>query len=276
MDAPKSQPQCSKVVKLSYPAPRVLLVTIDKAEARNAIGLAEHWELDAVFKWYDQQPSLLVAIITGSGDVAFCAGQDLKQQGRLSRDDLLMRVGLPKNGFAGLSQRTGRKPVIAAVNGLALGGGFEICLNCDMVVASPNAAFALPEALRGVYAGAGGLARLTRACGLHLASELILTGKQITVQEAKRLSLVNRISESRESLLQEAVELALEICECSPDSVIVSRAGIRETWENASVERAGQVTADRYSDRLLGSPNLKIGLAAFAKKQKPVWISSNL
>lgn len=123
------QPPSSTAFVLSYPTPKVLLVTINKAKARNSIGLAEHWEADAIFKWFDSEPSLFVAIVTGSGDVAFCAGMDLKQQGSADRADLLSRVGLPKNGFAGLSQRIGRKPVIAAVNGLALGGGFEICLN---------------------------------------------------------------------------------------------------------------------------------------------------
>lgn len=146
----------------------------------------------------------------------------------------------------------------------------------DMVIASPDAAFGLPEALRGVYAGAGGLARITRNCGLQLASELALTGRRLPALEAKQLNLVNRISSSPSTLLDEAMKLALEVCECSPDSVIISRAGIRETWENASIERAGQLTAERFQDRLLGGENIKIGLAAFAQKKTPKWVASKL
>lgn len=145
-----------------------------------------------------------------------------------------------------------------------------------MVVASQNAEFGLPEALRGVFAGAGGLARITRNCGLQLASELALTGRRVSASEAKQLNLVNRISSSHSTLLEEAVKLALEVCECSPDSVIVSRAGVRETWENASVERAGQLTAERFQDRLLGGENIKIGLTAFAQKKSPEWVASKL
>ena len=122
-------PPPSKAFALSYPAPGVLLVTINKPATRNSISLLEHWEADAIFTWFDVEPSLRVAIITGAGDLAFCSGQDLKQQGSLDQNDLLRRVGLPRSGFAGLSLRVGKKPVIAAVNGLALGGGFEICLN---------------------------------------------------------------------------------------------------------------------------------------------------
>lgn len=134
-EADNAPPPHSKAFALSYPASGVLLFTINKPATSNSISLLEHWEADAIFTWFDAEPSLRVAIITGAGDNAFCSGQDLKQQGSLDQNDLIRRAGLPRSGFAGLSLRVGKKPVIAAVNGLALGGGFEICLNWYL---SPN------------------------------------------------------------------------------------------------------------------------------------------
>lgn len=249
--------------------------------------MAGHWEADALFTWFDSEPSLRVAIISAVGDKAFCAGQDIievgKRGGNVQNEPAgtsgsidATKVGHPPSGFAGLSRRAGKKPVIAAVNGLALGGGFEICLNCDIVVASPKAEFGLPESLRGLYAGAGGLPRLVRECGLHIASELALTGRRVSASEAKELHLINRISKSQESVVEEAVELAKAIAATSPDSIIITRAALRESWETASVERATQLTAGRYQEALLKGENFRIGMAAFAKKQKPEWVPSKL
>ena len=127
-----------------------------------------------------------------------------------------------------------------------------------------------------MYAGAGGLARLTRNCGLQVASELVLTGRRISATEAKQLNLINRISKSQGSLIDEAIALAQTIDQSSPDSVIVSRAGIREAWETGSVDRAGQLIVERFQARLLSSENRTIGLKAFAQKQKPKWVPSKL
>lgn len=146
----------------------------------------------------------------------------------------------------------------------------------DIVVASPKAEFGLPESLRGLYAGAGGLPRLVRECGLHIASELALTGRRVSASEAKELHLINRISKSQESVVEEAVELAKAIAATSPDSIIITRAALRESWETASVERATQLTAGRYQEALLKGENFRIGMAAFAKKQKPEWVPSKL
>ncbi|KAF2763146.1 ClpP/crotonase [Pseudovirgaria hyperparasitica] len=314
-----SQPPPSTAFLLSYPSPSILLVTINKPKQRNAISMAQHWEADAIFKWFDAEPSLLVAIITGAGDLAFCAGQDLKEQAYLDhrsnnkssttnnnnkdtasnpQPQPSSRLGLPPTGFAGLSTRTGRKPIIAAVNGAAMGGGFEICLNCDITLALPTATFALPEALRGLYAAAGGLARLTRTAGIHIASELALTGRRMSAAEALSHGLINRVvsppspsppspstpssspSSARETLLNEAVEMARAITLASPDAVVVTRAGIREAWETASVVRAGQVTAERYGEALFRGENFGIGVRAFAegggRGRRPVWRPSRL
>ncbi|KAF2205081.1 ClpP/crotonase [Delitschia confertaspora ATCC 74209] len=272
-------PPTSHVI-LSYPAPYVLLVTINRAKAMNSIPFAGHWEMGAVFDWFDNEPNLRVAIITGAGEKAFCAGQDLIELGKLrsgkggSANPALMRH--PTSGFGGISRRAGKKPIIAAVNGFALGGGFEIVLGCDMVVASPTATFGLPEALRGIYAAAGGPANLIRNVGRPIASEITLTGHPITAQRAKELNLVNRISPSRETVVDEAIKLANQVANISPDAAIVTRAGLREAWETASTERATQLTLERYNDALQKSENALEGLMAFAEKRKPSWKPSKL
>ena len=145
-----------------------------------------------------------------------------------------------------------------------------------MVVASPTATFGLPEALRGIYAGAGGPARLVRNVGLPIASEMALTGIPITAQRAKELNLVNRISSSQETVVDEAVKLANAIANISPDAAIVTRAALRESWETASVERATQLTIERYNEALNAGENALEGLSAFAQKRKPVWKPSKL
>jgi enoyl-CoA hydratase/carnithine racemase len=144
------------------------------------------------------------------------------------------------------------------------------------VVASPKASFGLPEVNVGLYAGAGGLARIVRNCGLQVASEIALTAKRLSAEEAKNFNLVNKISKTPESLLDEALLLAKHIASLSPDAVFVTRQGLREAWETGSVERATQITADRWVDKLMNSENTKIGLAAFSAKKKPVWGPSKL
>lgn len=145
-----------------------------------------------------------------------------------------------------------------------------------MVVASPNATFGLPEALRGIFAGAGGPPRLVRNVGMPIASEMALTGIPITAQRAKELNLVNRISPSQETLLAEALKLANDIAAISPDAAIVTRAALREAWESGSVERATQLTIEQYNHALNASENALEGLKAFAEKRKPSWKPSKL
>lgn len=145
-----------------------------------------------------------------------------------------------------------------------------------MVVAAPGATFGLPEALRGIFAGAGGPPRLVRIVGLPVASEMALTGKSITAQRAKELNLVNRISPSQDTVVDEALQLANEIAQISPDAAIVTRAALKEALETASVERATQLVIERFNEPLNASENALEGLNAFAQKRKPNWKPSKL
>lgn len=145
-----------------------------------------------------------------------------------------------------------------------------------MIVASPTATFGLPEALRGIYAGAGGLPRLLRNVGMPLATEIALTGRFLTANEALQYQLINKVSKTPESVVEEAIELAKKVSNLSPDAVIVSRAALREGWENGSVERAYQLTDERLKAKLHSSENAREGLKAFAEKRKPNWVPSKL
>lgn len=151
-----------------------------------------------------------------------------------------------------------------------------IAMFSDMVVASPTATFGLPEAARGLAANAGGLPRLMRQCGLQVASEVGLTGRRLSAEEALKLNLVNKISRTPDSVVQEAVELGLRVADLSPDAIIVSRFAIREAWQQVSIEQANRVTQDRYARALYEGENAQIGLDAFAQKKQPKWRPSNL
>lgn len=145
----------------------------------------------------------------------------------------------------------------------------------DLVIASPTAQLGLPEVKRGLYAGAGGLPRVVRTFGMQLAGEMALAGRTFTAAELKHYGAL-RVASSPESLISEALQLAGELASMSPDAIIVSRAGLREAWETGSVERAAQLTDEKYNAALLAGDNVRIGLEAFAKKQKPVWVPSQL
>jgi enoyl-CoA hydratase/carnithine racemase len=181
----------------------------------------------------------------------------------------------PPTGFGGLTRRIGKKPIIAAVNGHAHGGGFEIALNADIVLCSPNANFRLPDVLRGTAALMGAFPRICRNFGLQRANLLALTAYTLRAEEAREWGLVARVVEGSK-LVEEAVQFAVTIAGMSPDSIVVSRAGVREAWENGSVERATQITAEMYGEKLMSGENVKEGLAAFAEKREPKWVPSKL
>lgn len=269
----------AQYVLLEYPAEHVLRVVINQEKDANALSTEAHWEMHRVFDWFDEQPELWVAILTGKGEKAFCAGQNLKkwlEQRQAAAEGEIVTLSHPPSGFGGISRRSnGRKPVIAAVNGFAMGGGFEIVLNCDIVVCVRKAKLALPEVKRGVYAAAGGLSRATRILGLQRASELIFTGQPITAEKAMEWGVVNAVVETQAELQAKALDYARMIVENSPDSVRVSKTGIRLAYEIASTERTTQMHNDSEEVRLWAKGyNINEGLKAFKEKRSPKWKSS--
>lgn len=241
----------------------ILEVTINRPDQRNSLGGDAHHELGEIFDAYEADPSLWVAIITGAGEKAFCAGMDLKSAGS--------GRPFPLSGFGGLTSRHRTKPVIAAVNGIAFGGGMEICLACDMVVADPEARFALSEVKVGVIAGAGGAVRLPRQLPRKIAMELLLTGRSMDVDEAKSFGFINRVS-SPGSAMDDARRLADEIAGVSPTSVRLTMQMVSESDSFASEQEAAVAAIMSTAlDKLLISEDMFEGLAAFAQKRAPQW-----
>jgi len=242
----------------------LLEITINRAEVRNCLHPPAHEELEEVFDAFFADRDLWVAILTGAGDKAFCAGNDLVY----SASGKPMYV--PLSGFAGLtSRRDMHKPVIAAVNGYAMGGGFEIALACHLVVADASAAFALSEVKVGLIAGAGGLIRLPRSIPPKIANELVLTGRRIGAEEAHRLGLVNRIAPEGQALAV-ARELAAEIIEGSPTSVRLSLKLMAQTQGIPDIVDAVTAPTD-VIDELMTSSDAVEGMTAFATKRPPQW-----
>ncbi|KAI0409939.1 enoyl-CoA hydratase/isomerase [Xylaria palmicola] len=268
-------PPTPTFLKLSYPAPRVLLVRMDRPKDLNAMSTTGQWEMDSVWKWFDLEPRLSVAVITGTGR-AFSAGADLKEW-----NDSMAGDADPKGrmgnapAFKPLSRRLGKKPVIAAVNGLAMGGGCEFVVNCDLVVAAEDAYFGLPEVRRGLAAIGGALPRLLRTVGLQRASEFALTGRRATAREMHEWGLVNKVV-AADRVVAEAVRYAELIARNSPDAIVCTRAGLRQGWETASVERAVEWTLEKEFAELQRGENMLEGLRAFAEKREPQWKPSKL
>lgn len=179
-------------------------------------------------------------------------------------------------GLAGLPRRSGKKPLIAAVNGICMGGGFEMITNCDVVIAASTAVFSLPEAKRGIVPVAGCLPRLVRTLGLQRTSDLVLTGRNVSAKTLCDWGLVTRVAESGTDVVVVAVQVARDMCKNSPDALIVGRMGIRLGWEAGSVEGAVSTLADEWYPRLVKSPNFAEGIQAYADKRSPNWVNSKL
>jgi acetyl-CoA C-acetyltransferase len=242
----------------------LLEVTINRPETRNSLHPMANDELDHAFDAYFAHGDLWVAILTGAGDKAFSAGNDLLY----SASGKPMWV--PKNGFAGLtSRRDMTKPVIAAVNGFAMGGGCEIALACHLVVADATAKFALSEVKVGLIAGAGGVVRLPRTVPPKVANELILTGRRLTAQEALSYGLVNRVTEAG-AALDGARRLAAEILDSSPTSVRISLRVMAETQGIPDVVDAVTHHSSALDDLMVSEDAIE-GLTAFAEKRPPRW-----
>jgi enoyl-CoA hydratase/carnithine racemase len=244
---------------------RILTVTIDRPEVRNALSQDASWELGEVFDAFDRDPELWIAIVTGAGDKAFCAGADLK--GGMNRD----RPPVPPTGFGGMVARHGRlKPVIAAVNGQAMGGGFELALACDLIVAADTATFGLTEPRVGLAALGGGIQRLIREIGSKRAMALLLTARKITAGQAADLGLVNEIVPAGE-LMSAARRWADEILQASPNSVIATKAVANALDGRSLAESMTEMFNLTEVRRLLTGPDAREGPKAFAEKRPPVW-----
>lgn len=247
----------------------VTLVTINRPEVMNALHPAANQELDDAWNAFEEDPEAWVGIITGEGKKAFSAGNDLKWQaqhgGKAIRDS---RGGL-RGGFGGLINRKGlNKPLIAAVNGFALGGGCEIALSCDIIIASTNASMGLPEPRVGLMAAAGGVHRLPRQVPYHIAMGVMLAGKRLSAEEALRYGLVNEVVEP-DALIDTAKTWAREILKGAPLSV--------QATKEAAVLGMGMPLGHALEStfptaaRMFNSEDFVEGPKAFSEKRTPNW-----
>ncbi|MDH4147559.1 MAG: enoyl-CoA hydratase-related protein [Acidimicrobiia bacterium] len=237
---------------------RTLIVRMARPEKRNAVDRAMADALEAAFNELEDDDDLWVGILTGS-DTAFSAGTDL-HEGR--------SPATPRGGQYGIIRRQRTKPLIAAVEGLALGGGFEMVLACDLVVASDTAYFGLPECKRGVIPTCGGLFRTARTLPLNVARELLLTGDNLDAARAERLGLVNRLVPAG-TVVDAAVQLAERICHNAPVSVRQSLVAVDAA--TAGDDRQLWATSDACSEIVLTSDDAREGVRAFFAKRSPTW-----
>ncbi len=245
-------------------AGHLTIVTIERPERMNALHPPGNAELGVVFDEFAADEDAWVAIITGRGERAFSAGNDLRYQAEGGQ-----RVPMPR-GFGGLTSRFDLgKPVIAAVNGVAMGGGFEIALACDLIVAADTAIFALPEPRVGLAALAGGLHRLPRQIGTKQALGMILTGRRVGAAEGQRLGFVNEVVPAAQ-LLTAARRWANEICECAPLSIRASKDVVYAGLAAGSLEAAMKGNYDSVR-AMVSSADFIEGPKAFAEKRPPKW-----
>jgi enoyl-CoA hydratase len=239
----------------------VLVITINRPEARNAFDLESSLALETAVDQLDDDDSLFVGVITGAGG-HFSAGADLKAAARGGQG-----VG-PRRGGFGMFAKPPRKPMIAAVEGFAVGGGFELCLACDLIVAARTARFGLPEVRHNVVAIGGGLFRLPRRMPYHLAMEMALTGEFRDAEFLHRFGVVNRVVGEGEAL-EAAAAWAEALLVNGPTALAASKQIIFHSPEWTDDEAwAAQM---EYAGPALRSEDRKEGLAAFAEKRKPVW-----
>ena len=247
----------------------VTIVTINRPERMNALHPPASKELDECFDDFCSDPEAWVAIITGAGDRSLSAGNDLKWQAEHGVEALMKGMAEVKHGFAGITSRFDcYKPIICAVNGHALGGGLEIALASDIIVAAEHAQFGLPEPRVGLLAGAGGVQRLPQRLPRHVAMGLMLTGGRMSAQEALKWSLINEVVPLDE-LIPAAERWAAKIMECAPLAVRGTKEGaflgqdypIEDTMKEAFPGMAVVFTSEDAME----------GAIAFAEKRKPDW-----
>lgn len=243
---------------------RITIVTMNRPEVMNAISPQTSAEMSEAVNAFDEDPEQWICIVTGAGERAFSAGNDLKATAAGGA-----RPKPPKGGFGGITARFDcYKPFIAAVNGFALGGGFEIALSCDIIIAAEHATFGLPEPRVGLMAGAGGVHKLPRQIPYHVAMNMILTSKRISAQEAMDLGIVSEVVKP-EALMDTAMNYANEILKGAPLSIRASKEstvnGLRMPLDEAMAAKYDGVVA------MYSSEDLKEGPKAFVEKRPPKW-----
>lgn len=254
-------------IRVSYDGP-VTTITLNRPDVMNALHAQANAELHQVFDDFAADPDQWIGIVTGAGERAFSAGNDLKAQ---AAGGGAMPV-MPPTGFGGICARFGlNKPLIAAVNGVAMGGGFEIALACDLIVASETAIFALPEPRVGLAALGGGLLRLSQQIPLKQAMGMILTGRRVTAAEGLELGFINEVVPPGE-LMGAARRWAGQILECSPMSVRASKQTVYRGFDEPSFEDAARKQRHYPATAaMLTSEDLIEGPLAFSQKRPPHW-----
>ena len=243
---------------------RILHVTFNRPEVYNAMHPPMHHELSDAWDKFEADRELWVAICTGSGDKAFTAGNDLKFTASGQKIDP------PETGFAGLANRLNRsKPIIAAVNGVAMGGGMETALACDIILAADTARFALPEVKVGFIAGAGGIQRLSRQIGRKAAMDMLLTGRHVPAAEAVELGIANA-AVPQADLMDAAIAKAHEIAANSPSSVKATMKVLEMMDEQEKTLDALNFSRPVLAE-LRKTFDFSEGVNAFVEKRKPEW-----
>jgi enoyl-CoA hydratase/carnithine racemase len=244
---------------------QILIVTMNRPEKLNAMPPTAHVEMEKIWDDFAADPTLRVGILTGAGTKAFSAGSDLSGY-QLGYDGTL-----PRSGGAGLTQRLDcKKPIIAAVNGLAFGGGFEVMLSCDFAIASEKAEFSLPEVLVGAGAFGGGIPRLCRKIPHAIALELVLTGRRMSAAEAHRLGLVNQLV-APDKVLDAAKEFARSLTRGAPLALEGSKQIADMALQGFSLEEIFKAESGEVKKRVMQSEDLQEGIKAFFEKRPPRW-----
>lgn len=241
---------------------QIEVLTINRPERRNAIDPELSAAMDTVFEELEHDDEVQVVILTGAGDRSFCAGIDLKAQAEIGS----IQPFLSENGFAGITERRFTKVLIAAVNGFALGGGLEITLACDLVVAADTATFGSPEARLGVLADGGTFIRLPHWVPMAIAKEMVFLGRPIDAERAYQVGLINRVVPAAE-LLPAALAMAEEIVANAPVAVRWSKMAMNDVL-NLPESDAWPINAD-YSRRIENTADFQEGPRAFSEKRKP-------
>lgn len=246
----------------------VMVITMNRAEARNAINAAVSIGVGDALEEAQQDREIRAVVITGAGDKSFCAGADLKA---VSRRENIYHPHRPEWGFAGYVRHFIDKPTIAAVNGTALGGGTELALASDLVVADERAQFGLPEVKRGLIAAAGGAFRIVQQLPRKVAMELLLTGEPITAADALEWGLINQVA-GEGTVLEAALALAARVTVNAPLSVRASKRIAYGVDDGVITdEEAGWARTMEEMRGLMRSEDAKEGPLAFAEKREPVW-----